>query len=138
MTYREDCQRIFFFLTVFSTVLSSLDYSLTFMGFPLVSGAIHNCLPGNYLQMSVLSALQKGIATPKNSERFEIGCARSDLGRSLNTGIHTAFISRLYCSLFFIVLGFVFPSTCGSTTSFQAAILRTNTLEYLVSLMANE
>lgn len=94
-TYRKGCQRNFF-LVVFFYSLSGLDYSLTFTGYPLVLVSIHKRLTGNYLQMPALPALQKSIATPRNSGRFETGCASNNPSRSLNPEIHTVFISRLY------------------------------------------
>lgn len=131
MTYREVCQRKF---TCFFCSLSVLDYSLTFIGFPLVSGSIHNHLPGNYLQMPVFPALQKSIATRRTSGRFENGCASNNLGRPLNPEIYTAFISRLYCWLFFIVLWFYFAPLVVP----QPAMLTINTLQCLVSLRAGQ
>ncbi|KAJ7421856.1 mitogen-activated protein kinase kinase kinase kinase 3 [Willisornis vidua] len=51
----------------------------------LIDYLISHPLPANYLQMLMLLVLQQSIATPKNSERFEISCAGNE-ARNVNTG----------------------------------------------------
>lgn len=99
MTYRKGCQKIYL-LTVFFHSQSGLDYSLTFIGFPLVLESL--CL--QMICKCQRSQHCSSVATPKNSERFEISCPRSKLSKYLNTGIPSAFISPFYSCLLFMVL----------------------------------
>lgn len=96
-----------YLLTVFYSQ-SCLDYPLTFTGFPLVSKSL--CL--QIICKCQCSQHCSSAATPKNSERFEISCPRSELSKSLNSGIISAFIYRLYSCLLFVVLGVFSPCFC--------------------------
>lgn len=88
-------------LTVFSPV--SQVWTTHFHRIP---PGLRISLPANYLQMPVLPALQQCCHT-RNSERFEISCPWSELSKSLNAGILSAF-QTLFLFIFFSLRG-IFP-----------------------------